>query len=214
MGIHVHVRSSAIATVLILLAASACAGSSASPTSPPLSVTPSPVPTASPSPTPSPTATPSPTPSPTASPVPTPPPFNVAQLVADFTSGAVAKNYPAVSAAQVESLYKKLSEQDAALVTAVGVQRGWSYPGGKAIDASNLELCLNRVAGEDNTSDVEFGCELLMTNLISYSNKTGDASVIEFTRSAIGYIVHPQYANLWYADPNWIQALQELQNQG
>lgn len=208
MGIHARRRDSVIIAALILLAAGACAGSGASPASSAPSLTPtSSAPTASPSP--SPTPTPSPTLAPTA--VPTPPPFDVAQLVADFTSGAVVKNYPAVSASQLESSYKTLSQKDPALVTAVGVQGNWTpMHGGKAIDASNLELCLNRIAGEDNTFDVANSCELLTTKLISYSNKSGDATIVEFTKAAIGYCVH----NWPYGDPDvraqWIASLQRV----
>lgn len=216
MGIHFPGRGSVLVGVLVVLAAGGCAstGASQTPSVPSANPTAS-APTASPSP--SPTPTPTLTLAPTA--VPTPPPFDVVQLVADFTSGAVAKNYPAVSATKVESSYKTLSQKDPALVTAVGVQGNWTpFNGGKAIDASNLELCLNRVAGEDNTNDVTFGCELLMTNLISYSNKTGDASAVEFTKSVIGYCVHPLYASGWNADApmiqDWIQALQKLEKAG
>ena len=144
--------------------------------------------------------------------MPTAPPFNVAQLVADFTSGAVAKNYPAVSASKLESSYKTLSQQNPQLATVIGKI---SYRDAAAgVVASNLELCLNRVAGEDNTSDVEPSCGQLMTNLISYSNKTGDATVIDFTKSVIGYCVHPKYAIRWVATPTWIFLLQELQKNG
>jgi hypothetical protein len=165
------------------LLVSACSAGGASPSAPgsvvqlstatpPVSVSPSVAPTAVLLASPSPTA------------ILTPAPFDVEKFVADLESGAALQEYPAVSGSALQSLYKSTSQSDPDLGDAV---MGNSAYAGKA---SNLDLCLNLVPGEDNVEDPTVSCPYLVAALVRYTNQTGRSDDLSLLHAALGYVLN------------------------
>lgn len=178
---------SLLIVVVLLVAGCSSAGSPAAALTSTPTLTPSLAATAPP---PTPTPSPSPSPSLAPTPSPSPSPVDVAQLIADFKSGAVKQVYPAVSAAQLWSQYQAIIKTDAALVSGLGVSP-WVNHDGKRGDADTLALCLQKSLAQE-LSDEMAGCAQLVPRAVRYVNRTGRD--IDFLKTLLGYIVHDCYA--------------------
>jgi hypothetical protein len=174
--------------LLVLSAALALAGCSASSATPVLTV--APMPSAVPA---TPTATPAggssivtlapeeTRPIVTPTPPPTPSPLDAAQFVADLESGAALNKYPGVAAAALTKQYNAMAASDPHFVV---VANFWA-PSGK----SNLDLCLN-VKNNEHTGEWSGGCYDLMADLARYANQTGSPAAVALFGSAVGYVIH------------------------